>query len=230
MIKSFKSSIHKIILLLGYELTKTRTNESSYQNGSNRIDTRGLSKIQYGCGINLLKGWANVDSLPLKVLSTWRNEQIPNGDQSPVEHFFYKSLDLTHHQPFDDNSFNFGFCEDFIEHLTQAESIIFLSECYRVLRPGGILRMSFPGLEGVLKNHYFPPTGYQSASDAKKDCYDQWEHIHFYSRDELHLVATHLGYSEVKFSSYGESDHTELKGLETRVHQQNVNTYVELVK
>jgi hypothetical protein len=99
-----------------------------------------------------------------------------------------------------------------------------------VLQPGGVLRMSFPGLEGILKNHYFKPTGYQSAFEAKKDCYDQWEHIHFYSREELRLVALHLGYSHVCFPEYGQSKYSPLMGLDTRANQMNVNTYVELLK
>jgi SAM-dependent methyltransferase len=231
MVKSLKRSIHKAIQDLGYELKKIKKNTFSHQiDETYMINTKGHNKIQYGCGIKLLKGWANVDSLPIDLLIAWRNDQISDAHQNPVETFFYHPLDLTSRQPFPDDSFEFGFCEDFIEHLTQAESIIFLSECYRVLKPGGVLRMSFPGLEGILKTHYFRPTGYKSANEAKKDCYDQWEHIHFYSRDELRLVASHLGYSDIKFPSYGESDYDVLRGLDTRVDQQKVNTYVELAK
>jgi len=100
----------------------------------------------------------------------WRKNKILNADKNLVDKFLYRALDLTSRQPFNDGSFKYGFCEDFLEHLTQAESITFLSECFRVLKPGGILRMSFPGLEGVLKTHYHAPTGYRSAIYAKKDC------------------------------------------------------------
>ncbi|MBD2700681.1 methyltransferase domain-containing protein [Spirosoma sp. BT702] len=231
MVKSLKRGLYSAVNGLGYELKKIQPNKFSNQTDAGfYIDTKGLRKIQYGCGTKLLKDWVNVDSLPVELLAAWRSNQMPDADQNPVGQFFYRPLDLTSRQPFADNSFEYGFCEDFIEHLTQAESITFLSECFRVLKPGGILRMSFPGLEGVLKNHYFGPTSYQSANEAKKDCYDQWEHIHFYSREELRLVATHLGYSHVAFTTYGNSTHAELKDLETRANQDKVNTYVELQK
>ena len=231
MVTSLKRGLHTAVNGLGYELKKIRQNEFSNQTDEGfYINTKGLCKIQYGCGIKLLKEWVNVDSLPIELLTAWRKNQLPDADQQPVELFFYRTLDLTSRQPFANNSFDIGFCEDFIEHLSQAESITFLSECYRVLKPGGILRMSFPGLEGVLKNHYVGPTSYKSANEAKMDCYDQWEHIHFYSREELRLVATHLGYSNVTFTAYGASTHAELQGLETRANQDKVNTYVELQK
>jgi SAM-dependent methyltransferase len=231
MVKSFKRGIHTIVGGLGYELKKIRKNNFPDQlDLTYKVSTGGLKKIQYGCGIKLMKDWVNVDSLPIELLESWRNDQIPAAERIGIEGFFYQSLDLTSRQPFADDSFEFAFTEDFIEHLSQAESIIFLSECYRVLQPGGVLRMSFPGLEGILKSHYFQPTGYQSAYEAKVDCYDQWEHIHFYSREELRLVALHLGYSGVSFPDYGQSDHIALKGLDTRANQVNVNTYVELSK
>ncbi|GAB3693526.1 hypothetical protein GCM10027592_13480 [Spirosoma flavus] len=231
MVKSLKRSLYSAVNGLGYELKKIQSNKFPNQADERFfIDTNGYSKIQYGCGTKLLNEWVNVDSLPVELLAAWRRNQMPDADQHPVELFFYRTLDLTSRQPFADNCFEYGFCEDFIEHISQAESITFLSECYRVLKPGGILRMSFPGLEGVLKNHYFGPTSYQSANVAKQDCYDQWEHIHFYSREELRLVATHLGYSNVTFTTYGTSDHAELHGLETRANQDKVNTYVELQK
>ncbi|GAB3993190.1 hypothetical protein GCM10028807_27830 [Spirosoma daeguense] len=231
MVQSLKKGFHSAVNGLGYELKKISSNKFANQTDEGFfIPTKGLTKIQYGCGTKLLKQWVNVDSLPVELLAAWRKNQLPDSDQNPVELFSYHALDLTSRQPFADNSFDYGFCEDFIEHLTQADSINFLSECYRVLKPGGVLRMSFPGLEGVLKNHYFKPTSYKSASEAKQDCYDQWEHIHFYSREELRLVATHLGYSNVAFTTYGVSQHSELNGLETRANQDKVNTYVELQK
>ena len=225
--KGLRNLIHR----LGYEIKKNSNTKLLHPADEDyKINIKGLNKIHYGSGINLFHGWVNVDSLPIDLITAWRTDQIPNAEQNPVDQFCYHSLDLTSRQPFLDNTFDYGFSEDFIEHISQAESIIFLSECYRVLKKGGILRLSFPGLEGVLKNHFFSPTGYKSAYEAKKDCYDQWEHIHFYSRDELSLVARHLGYSTVSFPAYGVSNYPELIGLDTRINQQNVNTYVELTK
>ena len=89
--------------------------------------------------------------------------------------------------------------------------------------------MAFPGLEGVLEKHY-PDAEYETIILAKEEAYTAWGHLHFYSREELTTVAKHIGFSEVNFKKFGESDYPVLAGLETREEQVGLNTYVELVK
>lgn len=169
-----------------------------------------FSKVHFACGSRLFDGWLNIDFGGI-----------------PKDNFL--RLNLCEKLPFPDQRFSFGFTEDFLEHLSQADSIIFLSEAFRVLKQGGVLRLSFPGLEGVLKKHYFvrePMFSYL----GKLDSCTYWDHLHFYSREELTLVAKHIGYSAIKFCNYGESDHFELCGLDGREHQKDLNMYVELVR
>ena len=97
------------------------------------------------------------------------------------------------------------------------------------LCPGGVLRLSFPGLEGVLPKHY-PTSDYECAVVGRHEAYEMWAHLHFYSKEELSLVARHIGFREVEFVEYGVSQHEPLKGLDTRAHQIGLNTYVELTK
>ena len=56
------------------------------------------------------------------------------------------------------------------------------------------------------------------------------DHKHFYSRDELRLVAQHVGFCEVRFVEHGQSLHQELQALDYRAEQIGLNTYAELVK
>lgn len=167
-------------------------------------------KVNYGCGSDIHEGWLNVDLY----------ESNKPG---------YLKLNLLEKHPFEDSSVQFGFSEDMLEHLTQAESIFFLSEVYRCLRPGGVLRLSFPGLEGVLSKHYYPATE-QRVREGEFEAYSFWGHIHFFSKSELKLVAKHLGFKEIEFVGYGESRHQELTGLDTRLQQIGLNTYVELTR
>jgi hypothetical protein len=44
------------------------------------------------------------------------------------------------------------------------------------------------------------------------------------------MVATHLGFTDIRFVDYGKSDHPELSDLDTRLDQIGLNTYVELTK
>lgn len=169
-----------------------------------------FSKVNYGCGGNLIDGWLNVDLFPANALN-------------------YRQINLLEKHPFPSSFFRFGFSEDVLEHLNQAESIFFLSEIHRTLAEGGILRLSFPGLEGVLERHY-TPVSEMTVRRGEFEAYSFWDHIHFYSKDELVLVATHLGFKQVTFVEYGKSEHSELAGLDTRSTQIGLNTYAELTK
>ncbi|NMF59827.1 methyltransferase domain-containing protein [Pseudanabaena yagii] len=145
------------------------------------------------------------------------------------EDCLYRQVNLIAKHPFPDNYFEFGFAEDFLEHIHQDDSIVFLAECYRTLKFGGVLRLSFPGLEGVLEKHY-TEINYRNILKAKKEAYTMYDHLHFYSKDELRLVAKHIGYREVNFVEYGVSKFSDLNGLDNRDGQIGLNTYVELIK
>jgi predicted SAM-dependent methyltransferase len=180
------------------------------------VDHQGIKKINYACGGKYHQGWLNVDF------------HHKNSFLLP-DNIIYYSVDLTSKHPFPDNHFEFGFAEDFIEHLQQVDSIVFLSECFRTFKTGGTLRLAFPGLEGVLHKHY-PNANYETVVIAKEEAYTAWGHLHFYSREELTTVAKHIGFREVNFKEYGVSNIDELTKLETRDEQVGLNTYVELVK
>jgi len=177
-------------------------------------------RIQYGCGQNVFEGWLNVDGF--KSYYAWH--AVPQAVQEKIHR-----MELLDSHPFPDNSFRFGFAEDFLEHLDQAESLIFLSEAYRCLKPGGVLRLSFPGLEGVLRRHY-RASSYEGAVTGFKEAYEMWHHKHFYSAASLETVARHIGFSTVAPVQFGQSQYRELCGLDTRPDQIDLNLLVELVK
>lgn len=177
-------------------------------------------KIQYGCGKNILKGWLNVDGF---------DESYPDGFIEPKIAENIYCCDLASKHPFPSNYFKFGYSEDFLEHLDQADSLLFLEEVYRTFASGGVVRFSFPSLEGVLKKHY-QAIDYEVFELGKKDTYTTWTHKHFYSKDSLTLVAKHIGFYEIHFVEYGISKYPELNNLDTRREQIGLNLYVELVK
>ena len=167
-------------------------------------------KIHYGCGSNIVDGWLNIDL-------------------HEVERTGYRRVNLLERHPFEDSSVRFGFSEDTLEHLNQAESIFFLAEVYRTLVPNGVMRLSFPGLEGVLQRHYTPPSE-KRIREGELEAYAFWGHVHFYSRDELQTVASHLGFREITFVEFGKSVHSTLSNMDTRADQIGLNIYVELTK
>ena len=172
-------------------------------------------RIHYGCGRNVMDGWLNVDGV---------TDSFPGGGHDAKR---VHPVDLAGQQPFRDGAFLYGFAEDFIEHLAQADALTFLVECRRVIRPGGVLRLSFPGLRGVLDKHYSPPT-FQAALAAKRDAYTMWGHHHFFCLESLDLVCRHIGFTAVREVPFGESEHEALRGLETRADQIGLNLTVEV--
>jgi len=171
-----------------------------------------ISRIHYGCGSHFLKGWLNVDF-----------------NSSDREGYLSATVNLVKRHPFPEDHFEFGFAEDFIEHLGQADQIIFLYEVYRTFKKGGVLRLSFPKLEGVLRKHY-TKTEYETAALAKYNAYEKRGHLHFLSVNELELICKHIGFRELNMVEYGDSVYGELKGLDTRKNQIGLNTYVEIIK
>ena len=218
---SAKKIIRNVVNLTGYDIRKIRHRHFSAQYGEDQFfNTHGLTRIQYACGPKLLRGWVNVD---------FYSPAAMKEKYGMTAEFTYYQADLSLRQPFQDSTFLFAYAEDFIEHLDQADSLIFLFECYRVLAADGVLRLSFPGLEGVLKRHFSSPL-MTDLVQGRKDAYEHYDHRHFYSREEISLAARHIGFSDIRFTAYGESDHAELNGLETRDGQQDLNIYIELTK
>src|SRR5262249_360363 len=55
--------------------------------------------------------------------------------------------------PFDDSSVSFIFAEHVFEHFSPATATVFLAECRRTLRSGGVLRIIVPDA-GMYLSHY----------------------------------------------------------------------------
>jgi predicted SAM-dependent methyltransferase len=83
--------------------------------------------LNVGCGERFLPGWTNVD--------------FAAQDGRVLAH------DLRTRLPFGSNEFAFVYQSHVLEHLRPGEAEHLLHECYRVLCPGGLLRVVVPDLE-----------------------------------------------------------------------------------
>lgn len=219
--KTVKAFMHR----LGYDISridrarKNQVSDGSYymsflQKYTSRLRKLGVMKAHYGSGGHLLgNGWVNIDLHP---------KNPPSGE-------LIMKADLACRHPFPSDYFLFSFAEDFLEHLTQDESIIFLSEVFRCLQIGGVLRLSFPGLRGVLQRHY-RSSDYDGASVGSEEAFARYYHKHFHCEESLSIVARHIGFSDVQFVQYGKSIHEELRNIDHRADQQDLNIYAELIK
>ena len=89
------------------------------------LESHSVRKLQLGAGGNDPIGWLNTDIEPTS------NEVY---------------LDATKRYPFPDGSFQYVFSEHVIEYVPWEAGVAMLKECYRVLAPGGKLRVVTPNL------------------------------------------------------------------------------------
>jgi len=156
-----------------------------------------VERLHIGCGRAAIAGWVNVDLLDL-----------PGVD---------RVIDVSEGLPFEEVAF--AYAEHFLEHLSLNEGLSFLRVCRRVLAPSGVLRVSTPNLDWVVRTHY-RSAFWTSDEDALADCvnvnraFHAWGHQFLYNRPMLAKMLRTVGFERVTFHTYGESDRPELAGLE----------------
>lgn len=89
--------------------------------------------INLGCGNNCHKDWINIDFV--------------SKDKNVTSHNLLKGI------PYPDNYFDVVYHSHVLEHFSKSEAISFIKECYRVLKPQGIIRIAVPNLERIVDNY-----------------------------------------------------------------------------
>lgn len=180
-----------------------------------RRQLAGYEKIHLGCGNNILAGWANIDLYSSQLVIGWN---------------------LTFPLPIKSNSIEFIFCEHFIEHISIKQGTEFLSECYRVLKPKGVLRISTPSLEKVVEEYRVGRTiewtdvGWNPESPCKmlNESFRLWGHQFLYDQNELKNNLQIAGFSKVTPVPWHVSTYDELRNLESRPDHGEI--IVEVIK
>ncbi len=94
------------------------------------LSAQTAPRLNIGCGCNTLPGWMNVD------LTGGRGGAI--------------YMDATRRFPLPDDTFEAVLCEHMIEHVPQEAGATLAREAFRVLAPGGWLRIVTPDLERLV--------------------------------------------------------------------------------
>jgi predicted SAM-dependent methyltransferase len=175
------------------------------------------TKLHIGCGTNIMKGWVNIDS---------DKALIPD-----------MTLDVTEGLPFKDNSVSFIFSEDFIEHVTLERAEKFLETCYRILKPGGVMRIVTPDLQTIVRTYvdrqeealdWFRKTfGCRTHGEMLNTAMTMGGHSFMFDKETLMLILEKSGFS-VKEQSFQKSDIKELINLDLR--GEGVHLYFDCYK
>ncbi len=91
-----------------------------------------MKLVNVGCGFTYHKEWINLD---LK------------------ESEYVKFHNIKESLPFEDNSIDVIYHSHALEHLTKKEGKVFISECYRVLKNKGIMRVVIPDIEQIAREY-----------------------------------------------------------------------------
>jgi len=90
--------------------------------------------------------------------------QLPVTNNSSSDRYLSFYYKISEKLPFADQTFTFGFFENFFENLFLDEAFELLKECFRMMRPDAILRVAVSDAD--LRNYMAPePAGYTTGDD-----------------------------------------------------------------
>jgi len=161
-----------------------------------------MLKIHLGCGGHELAGWENHD----------------------------RDVDLRLPLPWVDGAAGFILAEHVIEHLTAPQGMLLLEECFRVLRSGGVLRLSFPDpvrvhrLAPIELKNYAAGLRRKSVniSTAPEQCWRDcvrsvvccWKHQSAWTIELALVLLRAAGFTSFELCAYGVSTVPELAGVD----------------
>ena len=166
-------------------------------------------KLHLGCGGNILPGWLNIDGWPQK---------------APPGTFLKHDLGVGLPPNILDASVGCIFTEHFLEHLTREQAVVLLKDCYRKIKPGGVMRIVVPSLEFLVQKYlakdtnWGGPGGWQPASPCImiNQGFRSWGHQFLYDKEELFTVLMEVGFADIRVVEWRKSSHPELNALEVR--------------
>jgi SAM-dependent methyltransferase len=120
-----------------------------------------MKGLNLGCGSRFHAAWTNVDFVP--------------ADPAVLRH------DLRQGIPFPDEEFDVVYHSHVLEHFSKASGPQLLRECFRVLKPGGTIRVAVPDLERIAKTYV--QTLEQAATGSEQGRLNhEWMIIEFYDQ------------------------------------------------
>jgi predicted SAM-dependent methyltransferase len=174
------------------------------------LKLRGLPardlKLHLGSGTVRLGGWVNIDL------------ETPQADVH---------LDITRGLPFAAGAARLIYHEHVMEHITALQGAFCLKDWFRLLEPGGVLRVATPDLQYLIERYggnwqdqawlQLPEYQFiQTRAEMVNVSMRWWGHQYLYDREELERRMREAGFAAVRRCDYGESPVSELAGLETR--------------
>lgn len=189
-------------------------------------------KLNVGCGPVQPAGWVNIDnSYRARFASSlpWLDRLLVKTGAIPATEFKagIRGVNLDRPLPWPTGSVDVVYGGEVLEHFTREDGIRLLTECFRVLRPGGVVRMRVPDNARFWSNYLaeYAAMGQRHRSEWSL-AHTRWiekffreistgkrwgssGHFHKWMYDEISLILT--------FESIGFSDVSRMPYLKSRI-------------
>lgn len=194
------------------------------------LQEHDIHYLQIGAGPTIAEGWLCTD------VTTTRGSTV--------------YLDATKPFPIGDEVFDLVYSEHMFEHISFEKGEAMLRECYRILRPGGRIRLATPDLKRLLGLYGNASGGIEKRyvdwiaenvlrkSDRAKpvfiinNAFRNWGHQFLYDEDTLRELLMASGFTEVERFDPGESKTEAFRGLErhgSNIGDEEINRFETMV-
>jgi predicted SAM-dependent methyltransferase len=203
-----------------------------------------MLKINLGSGPTSAAGWENIDwgILPLlgmlKINILLSKLKIIGADYGVVWPKI-RLWDIRKGLPFMDNKVSYIYCSNVLEHLQPRETIKVVTECYRVLKKGGKLRVVIPDLDILIKKYKDPDTFNNEYWGYEKKKYRSFRekvmerfirpHQWMFNKKSFRNILVEASFSKIKFYGIGKGKCPDLNRLDLKIHEE-LCFYVEAEK
>jgi predicted SAM-dependent methyltransferase len=198
---------------------------------------RGMEvKLHLGCGDHILVGWYNVDMTCQGDLCAKLAQAIPV--RSAVVDFIH--TDTATRGAASPRAARSRSTSDFLEHIELEDATRFLGECFRVFKPGGVMRLLTPDLRAIVERVYLRRDALHlrwchTYLNTESPCealnmhmrMDDHAHRFVYDYELLSRVLRDAGF-RVRRVAYNRSRHPQLRYLDLRDF--GLNLFIEAAK
>ncbi len=198
-----------------------------------------MKNLHLGCFNQPIPGWINTDITPhlfvarlpgaarlIRKLGKMTEERYQQHLLGVFDDIKY--VNLGRRFPFDDNSFENVFSAHVLEHLHPPQAINCVKEVYRVIKSGGVFRVSVPDLDLAIRD-YDPknPDKLLQIMYTEYQSKDKNRHHWMYNEHNLGQLLRDAGFHEVERCEYRQGRCVDVEQIDNRP---DVSLFMEALK
>ena len=229
-----KKKLIKILSVPPYQLVinykKKKQKSKSLKQINQYVQVSSVKKLQIGSGGTILKDWLNTDLI-------LENEKIV-------------FMDAGERFPIPDETFDYVYSEHLFEHLTFDQQCNYLKESWRILKPGGKMRLATPDFDFLIglacenpnevQKNYINWNYHNYLCNQSKIYYDEpntpvyiinnyfkdWGHQLIHNKGSLSNLLLHFNFKEITKFQVLESKDVNFLKLEHHMNQIGISNNI----